>query len=69
MVKGTNNQIVINSLLSISDVYFLPSPSEGFPLVFIEAMSAGLPWSQLLLEAFQLYLEDMKMAVILSEWF
>ena len=44
ILKGTTNQIVINSLLSISDVYFLPSPSEGLPLVLIEAMSAGLPW-------------------------
>jgi glycosyltransferase involved in cell wall biosynthesis len=44
ILKGTTNKIVINSLLSLADVYFLPSPSEGLPLVLIEAMSAGLPW-------------------------
>ena len=44
MIKGTNNQTVINSLLSISDVYTLPSTAEGLPLVLLEAMSAGLPW-------------------------
>lgn len=44
ILKGTTNQVIVNSLLSISDVYFLPSPSEGLPLVLIEAMSAGLPW-------------------------
>jgi len=44
MVKGTNNKVVINSLLSTSDVYVLPSTAEGLPLVLLEAMSAGLPW-------------------------
>ena len=44
ILKGTTNKVVINSLLSLADVYFLPSPSEGLPLVLIEAMSAGLPW-------------------------
>lgn len=44
IVRGTTNQVVINSLLSLADVYFLPSPSEGLPLVLIEAMSAGIPW-------------------------
>ena len=44
MIKGTNNKIVINSLLSISDTYVLPSTAEGLPLVLLEAMSAGLPW-------------------------
>lgn len=44
ILKGTTNKIVINSLLSLADIYFLPSPSEGLPLVLIEAMSAGLPW-------------------------
>lgn len=44
MIKGTNNQIVINSLLNISDAYILPSTAEGLPLVLLEAMSAGLPW-------------------------
>jgi glycosyltransferase involved in cell wall biosynthesis len=44
LIKGTNNKGVINKLLLISDVYFMPSLSEGLPLVLIEAMSAGLPW-------------------------
>ena len=44
MIKGTNNQVIINSLLRISDAYVLPSTAEGLPLVLIEAMSAGLPW-------------------------
>jgi glycosyltransferase involved in cell wall biosynthesis len=44
ILKGTTSKVVINSLLSLADVYFLPSPSEGLPLVLIEAMSAGLPW-------------------------
>lgn len=44
MIKGTNNEIIINSLLNISDAYVLPSTAEGLPLVLIEAMSAGLPW-------------------------
>ena len=44
MIKGTNNQTIINSLLNISDVYILPSTAEGLPLVLLEAMSAGLPW-------------------------
>lgn len=44
MIKGTNSKVVINSLLSISDVYVLPSIAEGLPLVLLESMSAGLPW-------------------------
>jgi len=44
LIKGTNNKSIINSLLMISDVYFMPSISEGLPLVLLEAMSAGLPW-------------------------
>lgn len=44
MIKGTNNQTIINSLLNISDTYVLPSTAEGLPLVLLEAMSAGLPW-------------------------
>jgi glycosyltransferase involved in cell wall biosynthesis len=44
MIKGTNNQVIINSLLRMSDIYVLPSTAEGLPLVLIEAMSAGLPW-------------------------
>lgn len=44
MIKGTNNQTIINSLLNISDAYVLPSTAEGLPLVLLEAMSAGLPW-------------------------
>jgi len=44
MFKGTNNQALINQMLSISDIYFLPSLAEGLPLVLLEAMSAGLPW-------------------------
>jgi glycosyltransferase involved in cell wall biosynthesis len=44
LIKGTNNRSIINSLLIISDIYFMPSLSEGLPLVLLEAMSAGLPW-------------------------
>jgi glycosyltransferase involved in cell wall biosynthesis len=44
LIKGTNNKGIINQLLKISDVYFMPSLSEGLPLVLLEAMSAGLPW-------------------------
>lgn len=44
MIKGTNNQTIVNSLLTISDFYVLPSTAEGLPLVLLEAMSAGLPW-------------------------
>jgi glycosyltransferase involved in cell wall biosynthesis len=42
--KGTNNKSIVNKLLCMSDVYFLPSLAEGLPLVLLEAMSAGLPW-------------------------
>lgn len=44
LLKGTNNKGIVNKLLTISDVYFMPSLSEGLPLVLIEAMSSGLPW-------------------------
>ena len=44
LLEGTNDQTIINSLLSISDVYILSSTAEGLPLVLLEAMSADLPW-------------------------
>ena len=44
MIKGTNSEVIINSLLSLSDIYVLPSTAEGLPLVLLESMSAGLPW-------------------------
>ena len=44
MIKGTNNQVIVNSMLNIADVYVLPSTAEGLPLVLLEALSAGLPW-------------------------
>ena len=38
LLEGTNDQTIINSLLSISDVYILLSTAEGLPLVLLEAI-------------------------------
>jgi glycosyltransferase involved in cell wall biosynthesis len=40
---GVLNHAKINSVFNQSDLLFLPSKSEGFPKVILEAASAGIP--------------------------
>jgi len=44
LFKETNKEEIINSMLRISDVFIMPSLSEGLPISILEAMSANLFW-------------------------
>ena len=44
LFKSTSDQRIINSMLKMSDVFIIPSKSEGLPITILEAMSANLFW-------------------------
>jgi len=41
---GKISNALVPELMSISDVFLMPSEEEGFPRVLIEAMASGLPY-------------------------
>lgn len=68
MFKGTNNEIIVNSLLLLSDIYVLSSFAEGLPLVLLEAMSTGLPWISTPAGGVPGVLGGMKSGVVMSDF-